>query len=189
MAEIGRRVALGEQPARLLELQRGLEGGREVVAARDHDRPLRGGELLDDQGPVIDDGLGCLEGAPRGGPASPASPVSSARVGASAATRAAPAASWATYDLVAATDRSSPARQSITWSAAAASGEAASLAIAIVVAPPARAASTTATRSGERPLCETAITRPPRQRTSAPYSVVTDGAARPVGIPSSVSIR
>ena len=53
--------------------------------------------------------------------------------------------------LVAATDRSWPARQSITKAAAATSGEAGSLAIAIVVAPPARAA-VTATRSGERPL-------------------------------------
>ena len=91
----------------------------------------------------------------------------SAGDGARAATSNAPAASWATYDFVAATERSSPARQSITCAAAAARGDAASLTIATVTAPPARATSTTAMRSGDRPDCETAITRPPRQRRSA----------------------
>ena len=167
MTEVGRRVALGEQAARLLELQRGLERGRVVVAARDDDRAFGGRELRDDLRVVVD-GRGRRRKRRLQDVRQPAEGAARAPSGARPATSAAPAASWATYDFVAATDRSSPARQSMTCSAAAASGDAASLAIAMVVAPAARAASTTAIRSGDRPDCDTAMTSPPRQRTSAP---------------------
>src|SRR5205809_798377 len=81
--------------------------------------------------------------------------------GASAATSAAPAASWATYDFVAATATSSPARQSMTCSAAAASRDEASFAIATVVAPAgaaariAAAAAPTSARPSSRNLATT----------------------------------
>ena len=71
--------------------------------------------------------------------------------------------SSATYVFVAATDSSGPARQSITNSAAPASGDVAAFVTATVTAPPARAASVTATTSGLSPDCETATRRPPCQ--------------------------
>jgi hypothetical protein len=62
--------------------------------------------------------------------------------------------------LVAATDASTPACRSITCVAVAAIGEPASLVIAIVMQPWARAASSTATTSGEAPDCEMPSTTP-----------------------------
>jgi hypothetical protein len=56
--------------------------------------------------------------------------------------------------LVAATLFSTPARMSIEWSDATATGEPAVLLMAIVSAPPARAASAMATMSGLLPDCE-----------------------------------
>jgi hypothetical protein len=61
------------------------------------------------------------------------------------------AVSSAVYVFVAATARSSPARRSMQASATRASGESGVLVMAIVGAPMRRAASTTATTSGDAP--------------------------------------
>ena len=70
--------------------------------------------------------------------------------------------------MVAAIDRSGPADMSIVHSAAAASAEPVSLVIATVGAPWRRAASTTATMSGEAPDWLIATTSAWARRGSAP---------------------
>ena len=70
---------------------------------------------------------------------------------------ASPATAEATKVLVAATLFSVPERMSIAWSEPAASGEPAVLVMAMVSAPPSRAAFAIATMSGLLPDCEMAM--------------------------------
>ena len=87
------------------------------------------------------------------------------------------------YVLVAAIARSGPADRSSVQSARSASGEDGSLVSATVGAPWRRAASTTATMSGEAPDWLMARTRVRVSRGSAPYTDTTDGVASPTVSP------
>ena len=93
------------------------------------------------------------------------------------------ASSSVVYVFVAAMARSGPARRSMVVSAAAASGEAGSLVMAMVGAPCARPAAMTPTTSGEAPDCEMPMTSERSSRGRAPYSEMTDGVPSPTDSP------
>ena len=85
------------------------------------------------------------------------------------------------YVLVAAVASSGPAATSIECSAARARGEPGAFVMAMVGAPCARAASMTATTSGDRPDWLMPMTSARSRRGAIPYSDTSDGVASATG--------
>src|SRR5919108_3483523 len=91
--------------------------------------------------------------------------------------------------FVAATSRSTPARNANTCSALRPSAESGRFVNAIVTAPARRPSATTAATSGDAPDCEMPITAPRTKLGGASYRVTRDGAASAVTIPAMLSSR
>ncbi len=131
---------------------------------------------------VRDDQSSDAAAASRSGKAASAAPAAGS--GCHASTSANAAARLASTVFVAATLRSGPASMSSTSSQADASGDAGSFTTASVSAPPARACSAEAIRSGLRPDCDMATKSAPRRRCGQWYTDASDGIAAAATRPS-----